>query len=283
MTKEARFDWQAKTYVMGIVNVTPDSFSGDGLAHNLKAIEKQAMQMVRDGADILDVGGVSTRPGADTVSLEEELARVIPAIELITKQLDVLVSVDTFQPEVARAALKAGAGMLNDVHGFNDPEMVALAGRHELPIVVMHSRGDSKTMSSLIDYPEGIIAELINFFKERTAQLLVAGIKPEHIIIDPGIGFAKTAQQSWEITRRLSELKQALQLPILYGASRKSSIGLALAETGSEPPAATDRLEGTLASTVLAVERGANIIRVHDVKENVRTIRATRKLLALDS
>ncbi len=256
--------------IMGILNTSPDSFNGDGVSND-DELRARLHELVEAGADIIDVGGQSTRPGAEVISVEEELRRTILAIRLTRKLTDVPISVDTFKPEVAKAALEAGATIINDVHGCEDPTMVKLLKFSDAKVVVMHSRGNSKTMSGLTDYPNGVVQEVVEFFEERTAELIKEGVAKERIIIDPGIGFAKTAAQSFELTRELERLA-ALGFPVLYAASQKSFIGKALARNGEMAPL-EDRVAGTIVTAAYAMQHGASIVRVHDVRLAVQTRR----------
>lgn len=265
------FDWGKKTYVMGIVNATPDSFSGDGVM-DIEAALMQALRMEQEGADILDIGGESTRPGSTPVPLEEELSRVIPLIERLAKRTSIPISIDTYKAEVARRALEAGASIINDVWaGEMDPEMFAIAAQCGVPIVLMHNRSKPKDASQEeklggryigVEY-KNLIEDIQRELQERVDAALAAGIRAEHIIIDPGIGFGKTVEQNIELVRRLDEFK-SLRFPILAGPSRKSFVGYTL----NLP--ADQRLEGTLAAVALCIEKGADIVRVHDVKETDR-------------
>jgi dihydropteroate synthase len=260
------FEWGTRTFVMGIVNVTPDSFSGDGLLAGaagrhgaaVGSAVIQARQMVAEGADILDVGGESTRPGHEEVPEEEEAARVVPAIAAIRAALpDVPISVDTAKPVVAAAAIAAGATLLNDVWGVSaDDAMVRLAAARGVPIVLMHNRMD-------VHYAD-FWAEVMADLRAAVDRALAAGVPPRNIIVDPGFGFGKTPEYNLELMRRLAGLKE-LGRPVLLGTSRKSTIGRVL---GGVPP--EERLEGTLATTALGIVAGVDIIRVHDVLANKR-------------
>jgi dihydropteroate synthase len=244
---------------MGIVNVTPDSFSGDGLAYRIEAALEQALRFQADGADIIDVGGESTRPGSVPVDADEEIRRVVPVIRLLASQLDIPVSVDTYKQEVAREALDAGAAMINDVWGLKqDPALAALAARGGVPIVLMHNqKGTSYT---------DLVPDVLSSLGASLAQALDAGVPPENVILDPGLGFGKGPEDNLEILRRLEEFK-SLNLPILVGTSRKSTIGIVLDLPVEE------RLEGTAATVALAIANGADIVRVHDVKAMTRVAR----------
>ena len=260
------------TKIMAIINLSPDSFSGDGIA-NQKQLVERLKTAIAAGADILDIGGQSTRPGAEVIDAAEEIRRVVPAIQAAQWLIDLPISVDTFKAPVAAAALEHGATIINDIQGGSDADLVKLVAQAGAEIVVMHSRGTPQTMASLTDYPRGVIPELLDFFRERTEQLMAGfGIAREKIIIDPGIGFAKTAAQSFEVTQRLAEL-QSLGFPILYGASQKSFLGWALTTDPAQQAPVTERTTGTTTTTVFAMLQGADIIRVHDVKAAVQARR----------
>ncbi|MFC0190400.1 dihydropteroate synthase [Fictibacillus aquaticus] len=249
-------DFSKKTYVMGILNTTPDSFSDGGKFNRIEAAVEHAKQMVADGADIIDVGGESTRPGAEKVGLEEELKRVIPVIEALAREVSVPISIDTYKAEVARQAIKAGAHIINDVWGAKaDPDMADVAAELDVPIILMHNRDNT----DYEDFMQDVIADL----QHSIAIAAGAGVKPENIILDPGIGFVKTYEQNLETMRRLNEIV-ALGYPVLLGTSRKSMIGKTL-----DLPV-TERMEGTGATVCLGIERGCTIVRVHDVKEIAR-------------
>jgi dihydropteroate synthase len=258
------FDWRSRTYLMGILNVTPDSFSDGGQFNTVNAAVAQATQMRDHGVDILDIGGQSTKPNAEDVSLEEELNRVIPVLEALRadRSFDpIAISIDTTKAEVAGRSIHAGADMINDVSGATfDPEMLATVAQLQVPMILMHLRGNPKTMQQLTVY-EDLVGEVIDFLKTRIAAAIDQGINPDYIIIDPGIGFAKTAEQSLCLLQNLSEFK-VLNSPILIGTSRKSFIGKILNQ--SDP---SQRVWGTAASCCGAIANGANILRVHDVAE----------------
>lgn len=256
------FNWGRRTYLMGILNLTPDSFSGDGLATDLDATVAQ-LQRFEDEADFLDLGAESTRPNAEPVSAEDELARLLPAIAAARQHSRRLLSVDTFKPEVAEAALQAGAHIVNDITGLTNPAMRELVARWSVPAIVMHMRGTSKTMQSLTDYGGDVVGVLLEWFEKQLAELEAAGISREKIIIDPGIGFAKTASQNLEILHRLGEFKR-LGRPVLVGLSRKGFIGQ-LVGGQKPPPPGPDRDYGTAAGIALAIAGGADIVRVHNV------------------
>ncbi|MBC8332091.1 MAG: dihydropteroate synthase [Anaerolineae bacterium] len=268
------FSWGARTYVMGILNITPDSFSGDGLmSPSPTSALEQARHFITAGADILDVGGESTRPGAEPVDEIEELKRVLPVIRALAAEFsDVLISIDTYKASVAEAALEAGAHLVNDVWGLRaDPELAAVVKRFNVPVILMHNRSNPKTAEirdrlggryvgvEYADLLEDVKRELL----ESVAIARAAGIPDEKIILDPGIGFGKTIEQNLELLNRLGEIR-ALGYPILLGPSRKSFIGYTL----DLPP--DQRLEGTAATISVGITRGADIIRVHDVLEMAR-------------
>lgn len=258
-------DWRAKTYVMAILNATPDSFSGDGIAGDIERAAAQAEQAVAAGADILDVGGESTRPGHTPVDAMTEIERVAPVIEAIAGRVRIPISVDTSKAAVAEAAIAAGASMINDVRGFTrDPELAAVTARHDLPAVVMHDLAP--------DGPGDLITQILRELSRRLDHALAAGIAWERLIVDPGFGFGKEWQHNLELLRRLGELA-VLGRPILVGLSRKRTIRHVLGIDGPAP------LEGTLATTALAIANGANIVRVHDVEANVRVARVTDAVL----
>jgi dihydropteroate synthase len=260
-----RFDWGSRTYVMGIINVTPDSFSGDGLGENRAAAAQQGLRMVSDGADMLDVGGESTRPGHVPISVTEEITRIEPVIERLAREAGVPVSIDTYKLEVAEAGVKAGATILNDIWGLTrSPGIAELAARSGCALVVMHNQDGT-------EYAGDLVEEIKRFLREATRRAVEAGVPSERIIIDPGIGFGKTADQNWEVMRRLPELKE-LAFPILMGTSRKSFIGKLL-----DLPV-DQRVEGTAATVVASVLRGADIVRVHDVLEMTRAVRVTDRM-----
>ena len=267
------FAWGARTYVMGIINVTPDSFSGDGVLAGAtaehEAVERavaSARQMVADGADILDVGGESTRPGHAPVGADEELGRVVPVIAALRAALpDTPVSVDTTKVSVAEAALAAGANLINDVWGVGaDETLMRLAATNQVPLVIMHNREEPKYRRLLPEIVDDLRAAL-----DRAVRLRVAW---DNLVVDPGFGFGKTADHNLELLRELDQLR-ALGRPILIGTSRKSTLGRVL----DLPP--DERLEATLATTALAIARGADMVRVHDVRANVRAARITDAII----
>jgi dihydropteroate synthase len=245
-----------KTSIMGILNATPDSFSDGGKYNEVAQAVLKAKEMVRNGADIIDIGGESTRPNAEKVSLEEEIARVIPIVKAISDAVNVPISIDTYKAEVAKLAIEAGAHIINDVWGAKaDKNMAFVAAEKEVPIILMHNR-HNKNYNNLID-------DIITDLKESIAIVKNAGVKNDKIVLDPGIGFAKTYEQNLEVMNKLDQITQ-LGFPVLLGTSRKSMIGHALDLPVEE------RLEGTGATVCLGIERGCDIIRVHDVLEMSR-------------
>jgi dihydropteroate synthase len=256
--RDRPFVWGQRTYVMGILNVTPDSFSDGGLFHRLETAVVQAQNLERVSVDILDIGGQSTRPNAEDLSLQTELDRVIPVIESIRQVSEIPISVDTTKAAVAKAAIAAGADFINDISGATyDPDMLATAAQLGVPIVLMHIRGNPQTMQQMTDYQD-VVGEVVAWLKTRIEAAVAAGIPRHHIAIDPGIGFAKTAPQSIELLRNLPAF-QTLGCPILVGPSRKSFIGHIL-----QQPDPTQRIWGTAAACCGAIAGGADILRVHD-------------------
>lgn len=275
------FDWGFRTYVMGILNVTPDSFSGDGLMSHGDMVEqavRQAEYFLKHGADILDVGGESTRPGAQTVSAEEEIGRVVPVIRALAKGFpEAVISIDTYKADVAEEAFKAGAHILNDVWALRaDPRLASVPKRFNAPVILMHNRSNPASVEVREQLGNAYIgSEYADLLEDVRRELLVsvelaekAGIEERHIILDPGIGFGKTREHNLELINRLGEVR-ALGYPVLLGPSRKSFIGFTL-----DLPA-DQRVEGTAAAIAVGIVRGADIIRVHDVKEMARVARMT--------
>lgn len=260
-----RFDWGSRTYVMGIVNVTPDSFSGDGLGADVEAAVAQGLRMAGEGADMLDVGGESTRPGHVAVSAGEEIRRTDAVVRRLAAEASVPISIDTYKEEVAARAIAGGATILNDVWGLTrSPGIADLAARHDCALVLMHNQDGT-------DYAGDLMDEIMRFLSVAAARATAAGVPRERVIVDPGIGFGKTAEHNWIVMRRLEELRE-LGHPILVGTSRKSFIGKLL-----DLPV-EDRLEGTEATVVAAVLRGADIVRVHDVLPMTRAVRVADQL-----
>ncbi|MDI6731560.1 MAG: dihydropteroate synthase [Candidatus Margulisbacteria bacterium] len=266
------FDFAKRTYIMGILNVTPDSFSDGGKYSDLNSAINHAEQMAAEGADIIDIGGESTRPGSERISAEEEIDRVVPVIEKLIHKISIPLSIDTTKAEVAAAALSAGAAMVNDISGLRfDPKMPELVAQAKVPICLMHIQGTPQNMQVNPSYSD-LMGEIIGYLQEGLAIAKRAGILHEQIIIDPGIGFGKTVEQNLEIVKKLCELK-VLGCPILVGPSRKSVIGKVL-----DLPV-EDRLEGTLAMVALSAANGANIVRVHDVKAAKRTVKMVEAIV----
>jgi len=268
-----------RTLIMGILNVTPDSFSDGGEFLSPEAAEERACQMIAEGADIIDIGGESTRPGAGVVSAEEEAKRVIPIIEALSGQIDAPISIDTSKSSVAHAALRAGAAIVNDISAlrfdFHIADEIASAGGG---LVLMHSRGTPATMHRLPPVAD-IISEVTHSLKSSIAMAERRGVKRDAIVIDPGIGFGKSREQNVELIARLDRLVHAFpDLPVLIGTSRKSFIGYLLANADGEPAPPDQRLHGTMASVTAAVLRGAHIVRVHDVKAAAETIRVADRI-----
>jgi dihydropteroate synthase len=254
-----RFELDNRVLVMGVLNVTPDSFSDGGVHVDPDRAVAGAMAMLEAGADIVDIGGESTRPGAAPVSELEEIARVQPVVCGLRKRTDAAISIDTWKAGVALAALTAGADIINDISGFNrDPDMAGTAARHDAGCVIMHMRGTPQTMQTLTNYVS-LIDEINAYFTVAIDRLTSAGVAPDHICLDPGIGFSKTAEQNLALIRRLSEF-ESHGLPILLGASRKSFIGKTL-----EIDDPSERVWGTAAAVAIGVANGAGIVRVHDV------------------
>jgi dihydropteroate synthase len=266
-----------RTLVMGILNVTPDSFSGDGLSEDIEAALQQAHQMSHDGADILDVGGQSTRPGAAAIPVEEELRRVIPVIARLasTGGPEVAISVDTNRARVAEEALRAGAHIVNDISGLrDDPSIADVVARYNAGLVVMHIQGTPRTMQVAPHYDD-LLGEVIAYLHAAIDRAMSAGVPKEHIWVDPGIGFGKTLEHNLELIRRLHELK-TLGCAILIGTSRKGFIGriLATLNDGDAPPP-QERVAGTGATLAISIANGANIVRVHDVAPAAQVARVT--------
>ncbi len=278
------FDWGKRTYVMGILNVTPDSFSGDGLQSHEDIIDRatnQARQFIDYGADIIDIGGESTRPGSVPVTTVEELERVLPVISAIREMTAIPISIDTYRAAVAEAALNAGANWVNDVWGLRmDPAMAGVVANRGCMVVLMHNRSKPKNVAQEerlgsryigVRY-DNLIEDIRHEIGESIDLALGAGVDPAQIIVDPGIGFGKTVEQNLQLIRHLDRFKE-MGFPILLGPSRKSFIGYSL----DLPP--EERLEGTAATVAIGVDRGADIVRVHDVKEIVRVVRMTDKIV----
>lgn len=255
-----------RTYVMGVLNVTPDSFSGDGLAGDIEASLRQAIRFAEAGADFLDVGGESSRPGAEPVAVEVEIERTVPVIQRLRAELPLPISIDTYHAATARAALEAGAHLVNDITALRgDPQMAQVVAEFGVPVILMHMQGTPQTMQRHPTY-ENAVEEIRTFLRESIALATAAGISRDQILIDPGIGFGKTLAHNLQILRRLGEFR-TLGCPILVGTSRKSFLGQIL----NLP--VTERVEGTAASVAVAIAHGADIVRVHDVPQMIRVVR----------
>jgi dihydropteroate synthase len=257
--REHTFAWGKRTYIMGVLNVTPDSFSDGGEFQTVENALQQALKMIEAGANIIDIGGQSTRPGALEISLEEELARVIPVITAIRQKSSIPISLDTTRAIVAEKGIAAGADLINDISGGTfDRLLLPTVAKLGVPIILMHIRGNPQTMQSLAHY-ENLVKEIKEFLQNQVKVALQCGIARENIIIDPGIGFAKTGEQNLELLRELEQFRD-LDLPILIGVSRKRFIGQI---TGKDDP--KERVFGTAAACAIAIAKGADILRVHDV------------------
>lgn len=263
---QKEFDSQC-CHIMGILNVTPDSFSDGGKWNQMDRALLHTEEMIRDGAEIIDIGGESTRPGYQKVTEDEEIERVVPYIRAVREKFNIPVSIDTYKAKVARAAVEAGAGLINDIWGFKgDPKMAETAAALRVPCCVMHNR-------NLETHPyHNLMEDVLNDLKESIWLGLDAGVRPEHIITDPGIGFGKTLEGNLLVMKHLERLKE-LGYPILLGTSRKSMIGLTLSLPVEE------RVEGTVATTVFGVMKGCSFVRVHDVKENYRAMKMTEAMI----
>jgi dihydropteroate synthase len=260
-------DFSRKTYIMGILNITPDSFSDGGVHFDKTSAVDEGLRMVDAGADILDIGGESTRPGSDPVALEEELRRTIPVIESLAAKVRIPLSIDTYKAEVASRALDAGASIINDISGLQfDPRMAGVVSAHKVPVVVMHIKGNPKDMQQSPVY-EALIPEILDYFRKSIRIAQGAGVSEEKIIIDPGIGFGKTFDHNLQILHNLARFA-SLGRPVLIGPSRKAFIGKIL---GDAKP--RERIFGTAATVAISIINGANILRVHDVGKMVQVAR----------
>jgi dihydropteroate synthase len=271
-----------RTLIMGILNVTPDSFSDGGRFSTVDSALAHAEKMIAEGADIIDVGGESTRPGGEPISVEEEIGRVVPVIEALSSRVSAPVSVDTTKSEVARAALDAGAAIVNDISALRFDFYVAdVAAREGAGLVLMHSRGTPATMHRLSPVAD-IMEEVVSSLRASIHMAERRGVKRESIVIDPGIGFGKSQDQNLELIAKLDQLIAAFpDYPLLIGTSRKSFIGRILADESGAPAPAEDRLYGTIATIAAAVLKGAHIVRVHDVKAAAESIRVSEKIRLL--
>lgn len=254
-----------RTYIMGILNVTPDSFSDGGKYNDISVAVNRSEELIKAGADIIDIGGESTKPNFEAVDVKEEINRVIPIIKAIKQKFDIPISVDTYKAETAREAIKAGADLINDIWGFKkDKEMANVVAKYNVPCILMHNREDKPYNNLMRD----VVFDLI----ESINIALDAGVKRENIILDPGIGFAKTYEENLEVMNNLDKI-ELLGFPVLLGTSRKSMIGITL---GTD---VTQRVEGTIATTVLGIAKGCSFVRVHDVLENKRAALMTDKII----
>ena len=255
-----------RAQVMGIVNVTPDSFSDGGAHDTLEAAVAHGLRLAEEGADILDIGGESTRPGAEEVSLEEELRRVIPVIERLAKETALPISIDTSKPEVMRAAVQAGAGMINDVFALRRDGALEAAASLGVPVVLMHMQGEPRSMQAAPQYDD-VVGEVHRFLAERIFAAEMAGIARKHIVVDPGFGFGKDTAHNLQLLAQLDRFVE-LGVPVLAGLSRKRSIGQL---TGRD--IASERVSGSVAAHLIAVQRGARLVRVHDVAATVDALK----------
>ena len=268
-------DWllskEKQSLIMGILNVTPDSFSDGGKYFEKNSAINYALEMIDNGADIIDIGGESTRPFSDPVSLEEEISRVIPVIEGIRKESDICISIDTTKSQVATAALNSGACIINDVSAMEvDPLMIGVAIEFDCPLIIMHMKGTPKNMQDNPQY-ESLISDIKKYLLDRAEFIISKGISPKKIVIDPGIGFGKTVENNFEIINNLNHFA-TMDFPVMLGASRKSFIGISL----NLPE--EDRLEGSLAANVIGLQNGAKIFRVHDVAETNKALLIANKI-----
>ncbi len=264
-----------RTWIMGVINITPDSFSDGGRYFDKDKALERGLQLVEEGSDIIDIGGESTRPGSEPISPEEEIGRVVPLITALRKRTDTLISIDTTKSEVAQAALDAGADIINDISALRfDPRMAPLVAEEDVPVILMHMKGTPKTMQVNPTY-EDVLLEVKAFLEESIDKAQASGIKKEKIIIDPGIGFGKRLKDNLVLINNLHMLEE-LERPILIGVSRKSFIGSIL----DSPP--EERLEGTIASAVLSVIHGAHILRIHDVSSVKKAVRVAEAIMRED-
>ena len=268
-------DWllskKKQSLIMGILNVTPDSFSDGGKYLEKNTAINHALEMIDEGADIIDIGGESTRPFSDPVSLKEEISRVVPVIEGIRKKSDICISIDTTKSQVATAALNSGASVINDVSAMEvDPLMVDVALKFDCPLIIMHMKGTPKNMQDDPQY-ESLISDIKDYLLDRADFIISKGINPKKIVIDPGIGFGKTVENNFEIINNLNHFT-TMNFPVLLGASRKSFIGISL----NLPE--EDRLEGSLAANIIGLQNGAKIFRVHDVAETNKALIIANKI-----
>ena len=272
--RDSAIDLSRRGLIMGVLNVTPDSFSDGGRFFDLEAAVVHGVQMAKEGAQIIDVGGESSRPGAESIPVAEEQRRVLPVIEQLRHQTDSFISIDTCKAEVARAALDAGASVVNDISGGRaDPEMLPLVARRKAALIIMHMQGTPKTMQAAPNYTD-VVDEVANFFRQQYGRALECGIDPMAIAFDPGIGFGKTLEHNLELLGNLGRLRVE-DRPIVIGISRKSFL-----EKLAKAPGEADRLIPTVAFTALLRSRGAEVFRVHDVAENLQALRVAEAIMA---
>lgn len=258
--RDRQLDLESRTLLMGVVNVTPNSFSGDGIGDPQQAIG-HAEKLLGEGADLLDIGGESSRPGAEPVPADEELRRVLPVVKHLVKHTEAIISVDTAKPEVAESVLKEGAHIINDITGLADEQMAKIVAQHKAGVVIMHMQGKPQTMQDNPHYSD-VIGEVSDFLRERTKRAAAAGIHQDQIMVDPGIGFGKTLEHNLALLHNLKTIAKTTVQPLLVGTSRKRFIGSLV---GKDQPG--DRIWGTAGSVALAVANGAQVVRVHDVAE----------------
>ena len=256
--------------ICGVLNLTGDSFSGDGLGDDVRAAVGRGLEMVEQGADLLDVGAESTRPGAEPVDAQTEISRVVPVIEMLARESGVPISIDSSKPEVMRAAVAAGAGMINDIYALRREGALDAAAELKVPVCLMHMQGEPRTMQDNPVYDD-VVSDVKRFLEERVAFAIDEGVREELICVDPGIGFGKTVAQNFELLRRLDELA-ALGRPVLVGVSRKSSLGRIMGDAAAR----TGTIAASVGAAVAAYGRGATILRVHDVREHVEALTAAR-------
>jgi dihydropteroate synthase len=267
-----------RTLVMGVLNVTPDSFSDGGKFFSVEQAVTGALEMERDGADLLDIGAESTRPGSKGISAEEELRRLLPVLEGLRGRLKIPISVDTQKVEVAEKSLGAGAEWINDISGLNnDPRMAEVAARHKVPVILMHMRGTPRTMQKK-PFAKDAVRDVTAGLRESVEKARRAGVAKSQIVVDPGIGFGKSHAQNYELIARLPELAK-LGFPILVGTSRKGFLGVTLADAEGKPATAEERIWGTAATVTASILNGAHVVRVHDVKEMVLVAKVADCLL----
>lgn len=264
--RDKYFDTENKPLIMGILNITPDSFSDGGMYQDADSAVKRCMQMISEGADIIDIGGESSRPGSERVSSQEEIERIVPVIKKIREQSDICISVDTYKPDVAESALKGGADMINCIYGADpDPELLKIVASFQAGLCLMHMRGEPGTMQSETEYDD-IINEIYSALRNSYEKALLKGISKDSVLIDPGIGFGKSVEGNLRLISNIGDFKK-IGRPVLIGASRKSFIGKILDNTPEE------RLSGTISANVCAFISGASIFRVHDVRENAEALK----------